>query len=295
MIYIGSRMWKETVLGSDLLRWVLNGTLPYTQLYDRMPTSQQARLRPLRHLFRPPLPCGRGKKLFTESSIPNVSDICGSLTFFFFFFIVYSDVLGQRRVPDFRFGRVKYSSSMFTGEPWSVGVEKIGILLASELRLNVPLPNLELTLHRTAFAMGLPRMISLFALQSIMKMNEKKYSNLFFQCRNLLMKSQTFDSTFLVFFLLTIVELYPGWEEWAHKHLPRNDREAASLALARTRAEPSSGGGTTRDGLVRRMFDEFFFLHPSFFCFTYLCHTLFSLLFLQLFSSNGRTIVPFQR
>ena len=198
-------------------------------------------------------------------------------------------------MPDFRFGRVKYSSSMFTGEPWSVGVEKIGILLASELRLNVPLPNLELTLHRTAFAMGLPRMISLFALQSIMKMNEKKYSNLFFQCRNLLMKSQTFDSTFLVFFLLTIVELYPGWEEWAHKHLPRNDREAASLALARTRAEPSSGGGTTRDGLVRRMFDEFFFLHPSFFCFTNLCHTLFSLLFLQLFSSNGRTIVPFQR
>ena len=162
-------------------------------------------------------------------------------------------------MPDFRFGKVKYSSSMFTGESWSVGVEKIGILLASELRLNVPPPNLELTLHRTAFAMGLPRIISLFAIKSIIKMNEKNNSNLFFQCRQMLIKSQTFDSTFLVFFLLTIVELYPGWEEWAHKHLPRNDREAASLALARTRAEPSSGGGTTRDGLVRRMFMNFLF------------------------------------
>lgn len=110
MIYLGSRMWKEGLLGCDLLRFGLNGTLPYLQLYDHMPPSKQSLLRVYRQLYRPGIPCR----------------------------------LGVRRVPEWKVGRADYASNQLPGVPWSTAVEEIGMWLASELRCHVPAPNVQL-------------------------------------------------------------------------------------------------------------------------------------------------------
>ena len=58
------------------------------------------------------------------------------------------------------------------------------------------------------------------------------------------------DSTFLVFYILSAIELYPNWEQWAMTHLPRNDREASFLEFAKTRKEPRKRSGTRKQGLL---------------------------------------------
>ena len=100
MIYIGSKMWKESVLGSDLLRWIINGTLPYMQMYDRMKKSDQINLRRYRQLFRPKLPCRRG----------------------------------LRRIQQWKIGLSTYSSGGQKQVAWSFAVEQLGTFQIEKFR-----------------------------------------------------------------------------------------------------------------------------------------------------------------
>ena len=93
-------MWKESVLGSDLLRWIINGTLPYMQMYDRMKKSDQINLRRYRQLFRPKLPCRRG----------------------------------LRRIQQWKIGLSTYSSGGQKQVAWSFAVEQLGTFKIEKLR-----------------------------------------------------------------------------------------------------------------------------------------------------------------
>ena len=291
MIYLASRMWKEGLLGSDLLRLTLNGTLPYTQLYDRMPVQLQRDLRKYRQLYRSGIPCR----------------------------------LGLRRVPEWKVGRKDVTTNWLPGVPWSSAVEDIGMWLSTELQLQVPSPNIHLMVRRMSHSMGVPKTIVMFIQHSIDKMfkwqrnhgtrtnqknkpngqrkkkkipskqkviqnrNKKRKGNQTTQnndssseeddssdddssdddseseqenepndsdddpystCRAFLTSGITFDSTFLVFYILSAIELYPNWEQWAMTHLPRNDREASFLEFAKTRKEPRKRSGTRKQGLL---------------------------------------------
>ena len=90
--------------------------------------------------------------------------------------------------------------------------------------------------------MGIPRVVALHVSRCVLKLEQeerKGNQHRHDRCRALLTRSKTFDVGFLVFFILSAVELYPEWEIWTRKHLPRNEREANALELARTRKQPA--------------------------------------------------------
>ena len=90
--------------------------------------------------------------------------------------------------------------------------------------------------------MGIPRVVALHVSRCVLKLEQeerKGNQHRHDRCRALLTRSKTFDVGFLVFFILSAVELYPEWEIWTRQHLPRNEREANALELARTRKQPA--------------------------------------------------------
>ena len=229
IVYAATRCLKLGLFGSDFVRWALNGTLPYLQLYDHMPVDMRNILRAHRSIFRPSMPTdgfsGRNARHYAK----------------------------MKEIIHLFLKKAGYTP---WERSWSRLLEMLGIATCKELKIRLPRINIGLMIHRCAFSLSIPKDIADRAVECFSELQRgaaeiaKTLPTLHAKITEVLHHA---DACMIGAVLIAAVEVHDTWDEWIQMHFPQNDEEAFMLEFAKMRRGPPL---SQSDKLIPRHLDR---------------------------------------